>query len=1306
MIGAQLGPYEIIEEVGRGGMAAVYRARQASIERDVAIKIILGAFGEDEQAIIRFQREARLIARLEHPHILPVHDFDGAHRPPYIVMRYLDGGTLKDFLQRGQLQVDEALYILRQIGSALDYAHRQGVVHRDIKPSNIMIDRDGNAFVTDFGIARMTVIDGQQITSPGAMLGTPDYISPEQVRGESDLDYRADIYSLGVVSFQMLSGRLPFQGNTPMSVVVKHLHDPLPNITEFKPELPQEVNTIIRKALAKDREERYSSIITFIDDLSHVLGKTVMIAPDRLRQVAQQVMSRREFESQRALKKEGDSRSTPFEQNKTVTVLYANAAEYAEIVDAARGPEASRRAIKALWDAVTLIIGERSGKVLERSEGDLLAVWGVETASEDDAVQAVYAALEVLTALRDQGWAVLSGDEDKEALPIKVGIHSGLALLVFENESGAWSASGGPVNLAQRLADHAEGDILISKDTFRSVQGLFDVLPRDPLRMRGRKDTLPVYQILNAKMRSLRKELRSVEGVATSMVGRDGELKQLQNAYLDAVEEHETQLVTITAEAGMGKSRLLYEFSQWSELRKELFWVLRGRATLASINHPYALLRDIVSFRYEILKDDSPTAIEKKLTRGVAEQTGLDAEIAHLLGHLCGYDMSAGRYLGGLLGDPVQLGIRARQAGLLFLERLAENGPVVAELEDIHYADIASLELISELLRKRHDVPLIMIALARPSIIERYPAWGAGVRFHTRINLQPLGRRESRDLVAEILQKASEVPRELRDLLVERGEGNPLYLEELIKMMVEDHIVLKETPDVWRVEASRLENLRVPPTLVGVLQARFDSLLYPEKVVLQRASAIGRVFYDSLIDTLERADDFHIDNLDQILSGLEQREFINSRKNSSFAGSREYIFRQNMLRDQIYETLLERQRISYHQQIAEWLVMATAERAGEYAPLIAQHYENSGQIDRAIEYLYLAGKQASERGLLAEAASLLEHAVLLMSQCEHPLNLGIRLLLADALVRGSDLTLAANLLSETLEIARNSGSLSAQAHTLFHLSQVENHHGNWQAALELLSQALPLARASGDDSALGWVLYGLGDTTLRIGDSAEALTYSEEALEIARRLGDRVLERISLNRQGTSYVELNQYSEAIVTYQELLALAHSASDQHAIVAALINLGQVFWYAGDAQASTNYTLQALALSQNQDIPYLVASINMARNYALMGEVEKAWPMVHNSVTRALKVGAQAWTVGVVGWAGIVRAASGDVPGGLAMVGLACSSSNFAIDSRRELLNDVDLLNLKQYTQEQIQQMIQAGENLDVMQVIQELLPEQI
>ncbi|MBZ0287459.1 MAG: serine/threonine protein kinase, partial [Anaerolineae bacterium] len=257
MIGTRLGPYELIEEVGKGGMATVYRAYQPNVDRFVAVKVIHRSVATDAASLERFQREARLVTRLEHPHLLPIYDYDGAHDPPYIVMRYLESGTLKDVLDQGRLPYDEIVYMMRQIASALDYAHRRGIIHRDIKPSNIMIDAEGNAFLTDFGIARMTEA-GQGLTQTGYAVGTPGYMSPEQGMGEEEVDGRADIYSLGVMLFQMLTGRLPYQAETPLATILKHMHDPIPKPSGVNPDISPDVDAVLTRAMAKKREDRYA----------------------------------------------------------------------------------------------------------------------------------------------------------------------------------------------------------------------------------------------------------------------------------------------------------------------------------------------------------------------------------------------------------------------------------------------------------------------------------------------------------------------------------------------------------------------------------------------------------------------------------------------------------------------------------------------------------------------------------------------------------------------------------------------------------------------------------------------------------------------------------------------------------------------------------------------------------------------------------------------------------------------------------------------------------------------------------------
>ncbi|MCA9944140.1 MAG: serine/threonine protein kinase [Anaerolineales bacterium] len=254
----KIGRYEIKNEIGRGGMATVYEAYDPRFERTVALKMLPREFMHEAEFRARFTREARTIATLEHPAIVPVYDFGEEDGQPFLVMRLMTGGSLSDRLADGPIPIDEAAVILKRLGSALDRAHSKGIIHRDLKPSNVLFDQYGDAFLADFGIVHVSS-STNALTASGSLVGTPTYMSPEQVYGDKQLDGRSDIYALGVILFQMLTGNTPFDADTPARMMMKHVMDPVPQILSVRPDLPPACNDIINKAMAKERDERFSS---------------------------------------------------------------------------------------------------------------------------------------------------------------------------------------------------------------------------------------------------------------------------------------------------------------------------------------------------------------------------------------------------------------------------------------------------------------------------------------------------------------------------------------------------------------------------------------------------------------------------------------------------------------------------------------------------------------------------------------------------------------------------------------------------------------------------------------------------------------------------------------------------------------------------------------------------------------------------------------------------------------------------------------------------------------------------------------
>ncbi len=272
LIGLTLGRFAILREIGRGGMAVVYEARQTNLDRIVALKILAPDLTGDASYIARFHQEARSAARLEHPHIVPIYEegeIDGHH---YIAMKYIRGGTLKELIEReGKLSVPHAATILAQMGSALDYAHRQGVIHRDIKPSNILLSEDGWAYLSDFGLARGTG-GAPGLTMAGTVMGTPEYMSPEQAQGLDSVGPPTDIYALGVVLYELLTGMFPFKADTPMAMLAARIvYSPTP-IGDLRSDLPEAVEDIVMRALARRPDARFAGAGVMVDALRSAAG--------------------------------------------------------------------------------------------------------------------------------------------------------------------------------------------------------------------------------------------------------------------------------------------------------------------------------------------------------------------------------------------------------------------------------------------------------------------------------------------------------------------------------------------------------------------------------------------------------------------------------------------------------------------------------------------------------------------------------------------------------------------------------------------------------------------------------------------------------------------------------------------------------------------------------------------------------------------------------------------------------------------------------------------------------------------------
>lgn len=941
------------------------------------------------------------------------------------------------------------------------------------------------------------------------------------------------------------------------------------------------------------------------------------------------------------------------------TLLFIDLAGHTELIQG-RDPEEIMeiidRALERLAEPVT-----RHGGRIVRFQGDgYKAVFGLPTAQEHDPDNAVLAGLDIL----ETAAAIAAELEAERGLPgfkVRVGIDTGLVLIGGGTE-GEDAATGLPVNLAARLESLAEpGTILISHHTYQHVRGVFDFQPLSPVQARGFADPVPVYRVIRRKTRSFRTRRRGVEGVETQMVGRATELAALQAMYGRMVERRECFSAVVVGDAGLGKSRLLYEFENWADLQPADVHLYRGRARLETQGLPYGLLRDVFVFRYGIHDDDTSAAVRKKIVDGFHAVLGQGDDVeakAHIVGHLLGYDFTHSPHLLPLLGDARQLRTQALFYLTEYFRTTAENFPILFLLEDLHWADDSSLDAITALGLAFSAHPVMILGAARPTLYERRPRWMAEHPAHTRIDLSLLDSQSSARLVGEILQRVETVPQRLRELIIERAEGNPFYVEELIKMLIEDGVIVKGE-DSWRVVDEKLADLQVPPTLTGILQARLDALPAAERDALQVAAVIGRLFWDAAVEIICRQHGSQID--ESLWRALRQREIVFLREGTAFEGTTEYVFKHALLRDVTYESVLRRLRREYHRYAAEWLIKVGGHRVDEFADQIAAHFAAAGATREEAEWQARAGRQAARQYAAPEAIRALSRA-LELTPAEEPAGrfdlLGRRRqvyhLLGDRAAEAADLAeqarlaaamedehclaqvaveqvrfqlvigaydeaLAMSTRAQTLAEASSDAELKARA--LAGRGNVLMLLGEYDEARAALESALELARSTGAKAVLMDIMRLLGVVAEEQGDFDAQRRFYEESLRLAHELGDRVGVRRALNSLGIVALNRGAHAEARDYYEQSLAIARAIGDRMGEGTVLGNLGVLASNLGEYQKARQLFEDALTIAHeaNDRTGVNYNMLNLAGILAHLGETDAAVARYDEALSGALDTG---------------------------------------------------------------------------------------
>jgi len=931
----------------------------------------------------------------------------------------------------------------------------------------------------------------------------------------------------------------------------------------------------------------------------------------------------------------------PVRQRKQVTVMFADVSGFTAMSETL-DPEAVHEIINAVWTELDRVINEHGGMIDKHYGDGVMALWGVDVIREDDPEWAIRAALVMQREVsnleaRIQSLSTQLNLDTSPTIRIRIGISTGAALLGDVVTTGEFSIIGDTVNLAARLQQMAPiSGILIAHHTYRHVRGVFTVQAQPPMKLKGKTDPVQTYLVLHAKPRTFRMRTRGIEGIETQMVGRDAELHALQRAFHAATDNARTHIVTVVGEAGVGKSRLLYEFGNWLDLLQQQIYFLKGRATPEMQTMPHGIIRDMFTYRFDIRESDSATTVLGKFRAGM--QDYVTQAQADLIGQMIGFDFQRG-------SQPVQklLGSSAfrtsAQADLVKYIRAITHRPTVIFLEDIHWADDGSLDLLTTLINTVPKSPLLVVYLARHSLFERRPNWGCLTEdsqrgpICLRVPLSPLSKTDSRNLVAQILQKLDNIPPALSDLIVSGAEGNPYYVEELIKMLIEDGVIVRDG-EHWHTASTHLHLVQVPTTLTGILQARLDSLPRAERDLLQRASVVGRLFWDAAVSELmedcilpEQHHSIDVDEQERIkllLDAVRERELIFRRPTSSFQGTQEYIFKHAILRDVTYETVLLKVRQAYHARVARWLENHARERMGEYQGLIAGHYELAGEHNKAADYLMQSGMALRVISAYHDAIAAFKRVLELQPEENLTQRAQVYTQLGYAYRQTSDYPAATQHLERGLSLARQAQDAPTEVSALNGLGWTQMTQGKYDSAKRHLLQALKLGRKIQHRAGVALATHHLGDIAYRQGHSDEAAKYAWECLALYRGLNDqpgiagafRILGFVSYMRE--------QYADAVRHHQESLRIYTEIGDRWGMGTGHINLGESMRRQRHfAQAATYYE-KSLPLFQEigNHFGIAVASLNLGHAYNGMNDLARAEHYFRRTMVKAHDLGSVA------------------------------------------------------------------------------------
>jgi class 3 adenylate cyclase/tetratricopeptide (TPR) repeat protein len=891
------------------------------------------------------------------------------------------------------------------------------------------------------------------------------------------------------------------------------------------------------------------------------------------------------------------------EARKVVTVLFADLVSSTSLVEQ-QDPEEARQVARKFYDVVQHVVERWFDGTVANLLGDaVLAVFGFPVAHEDDPERAVRAGLSIRDAMPVLNTHLATTHGVR--LAVRVGINTGEVVAASGSTFDHDFLISDAVTAAARLQQTvAPGMVVVGERTYRLTRDTVEYRDLSPLVVKGKSTALPVWEAVAPLP-----EHATTRRVSAPLVGRHAELGLLRHLYQRSQDDARLHLVTILGEPGVGKSRILREFLAEIRDADPPPQVLRGRSVSFGGHIGYHALLDILRSQAGLLDTDAPDQVHAKL------RTWLGQALPERGGLLEGLLLTFGAP--SETTDPVVQRHRLFESWQALLGGLAASRPVIVALEDLHWADDGVLDLVQQITQRASAVPLFLISVARPELLERRPNWGGDRRNATIIDLAPLRPREAEQLVAALGSQG--LSPEVRAIVAQRAEGNPLFVEELVRMLLET-----STPGTT-----------IPDTVQAVLTARIDRLPPRERRTLQAAAVIGRTFWPSAVLPIAG---LSAAETTEAIDALIAKDLLVPRPHSTIADEPEYAFRHILTRDVAYNLLPKSQRQRAHAEAARWVAERLRDRIEEVVEILAEHLRLSGDDARASPYLHRAGNKARRLYANADAVQFFTQALEAATKAGLPpqqvaaihrdrgevnqLCGDYRAALADleqalraarqaddrglqavvenriGLIHHRDFRLedAETHFARAVALARAAGDRHTQGQSLIDLANIAWDRGLMNPDHPAMREGLDLLRSSGDRSGLARGLNLLSMGHIGAGNGAEAIAALEEALAAARGTGDKSKEATSLSYLCVVHGFLGHYDEALPYGHAALKQAQEIGDRRRVAGARFFLGRVQFNQGAWGEAVQRLEESLQLSQEIlriQLPWVAFYLGMAR-----------------------------------------------------------------------------------------------------------------